>query len=254
MTSFSAYGAPISFAEVAQAYLSTYSNELPQLQKITMFTQANTTEYGKRKIVFDMFQLLGIKDLYTYINIDKEHLITLLNDADIVSNAKEPGKHLMSKIDRTLTISGEAILAHLLANPLNDLEVLKTRKQFISDLISDENLYNQIKKLVLQLKSVEQNITSLLSDTVDFTKKFKGLYFGPQLIEPFDTANINPTRKALNQAQALKYKPGLALNKSALALDISNRYQEVVSPISSSLYVTVPYALFMKALGQLDRY
>jgi hypothetical protein len=56
---------------------------------------------------------------------------------------------------------------------------------------------------------------------------------------------------AKNKLETLKYQPSLLLNKSALALDISNRYDEIATPIGTGVASAVFFATLVKSTALL---
>jgi DNA mismatch repair protein MutS len=77
----------------------------------------------------------------------------------------EPGYHLMSRINKTTTVLGEAALATLLVTPTSDIQLLQERQYILKAFLND---FEQVKRLTTQLKiyqNAEQGVVSFWTAT-----------------------------------------------------------------------------------------
>lgn len=111
-----------------------------------------------------------------------------------------PSYHLLSRINKTITVLGESALASLLAVPTADLAELTQRQQFIKLLCKDQLLYQKIKELLHQYKRSEQSMLSFWSDreplyNEEYDKYLTRLFYQKGRIAVNKNASSLQTRK-----------------------------------------------------------
>ena len=84
-----------------------------------------------------------------------------------------PAHHLLSRINRTNTVLGEAVLATLLVTPTNDIDLLRQRQHMIKVLIDDPVTCQKIKKIVCNYQKSESSLLSFWTITDPlYTKEY----------------------------------------------------------------------------------
>ncbi|WP_342265037.1 MutS-related protein [Cardinium endosymbiont of Philonthus spinipes] len=106
-----------------------------------------------------------------------------------------PTYHVLSRINKTITVLGEGALASLIAAPIADIEVLTKRQQCIDFLLQNKQLYNDLQSELQRYKSSEKGMLSFWTET------------DPLYTKEYDKYLTN-----------LFYKPSAAANKSAFLL------------------------------------
>ena len=92
----------------------------------------------------------------------------------------DPGYHLLSRINRTTTTLGEAVLASLLATPTSNLEVLRERQHIIQTLLDNPRAVEELESTLQTYEDGEQSFLSLWTKTdplcskeyTEYMKKF----------------------------------------------------------------------------------
>lgn len=68
---------------------------------------------------------------------------------------KNTHKHLLNTLNHTVTVFGEAALAHMLANPTTDVQLLRKRQGFIKELVNNDELFTQLDDMLEDIAKVE---------------------------------------------------------------------------------------------------
>lgn len=76
-----------------------------------------------------------------------------------------PTYHVLSRINKTITVLGEGALASLIAAPIADIEVLTKRQRCIDFLLQNKQLYNDLQSELQRYKSSEKGMLSLWTKT-----------------------------------------------------------------------------------------
>jgi hypothetical protein len=80
-------------------------------------------------------------------------------------NTSNPTYNLISRINRTTSVLGEAALATLIATPTTDIAMLKERQQVLKSLINQKALFSALKEELKNYQEAEQSITSFWTST-----------------------------------------------------------------------------------------
>lgn len=91
--------------------------------------------------------------------------------------------HLFSKIDCTRTVFGQAALASMVAQPIDDIELLSRRQNLVRELVQNEQLFQQVDETMKQLATKESDLLSFWQDEDTVGKKVRNaLYFNNRLL------------------------------------------------------------------------
>lgn len=93
-----------------------------------------------------------------------------------------PAYHLLSRINKTITVLGEAALASLIAAPTANLETLRKRQRFIDFLRQKTQLYLDLKSQLQNYKTSEKAMLSFWTATEplyvkEYDKYLTGLFY-----------------------------------------------------------------------------
>ncbi|MGE0207116.1 MAG: hypothetical protein AB7R69_04700, partial [Candidatus Babeliales bacterium] len=106
----------------------------------------------------------------------------LLKKMEIFSGDETSSAHLFSKVARTRTIAGEAALARMLAEPIQDISLLKERQNIIQELINNQDLFEKLDAELQAIKEVESFLYSYFQQEDPTNKElFKKSYFRDSL-------------------------------------------------------------------------
>jgi DNA mismatch repair protein MutS len=84
-----------------------------------------------------------------------------------------PAYHLMSRINRTVTVLGESVLATLLVTPTNNLEELTKRQHIIQNFLDSTEEADRLRASLRHYQEAEQSVLSLYTPTDPlYTKEY----------------------------------------------------------------------------------
>ena len=169
----------MSYAQIADRYVKPLTQEKYRQKQdstapnmffsttmnnaITRAKQAAEKMIGLREQKEVLFNLLSSQKMVSG-HATYSPLETVAYDLNFFSykskNMNEQSQHLFSKINRTETIFGEAYLAHMLANPIRDIEKLKKRQKIIRALVNDDALFKDFETIVNKIKAHQEGILS----------------------------------------------------------------------------------------------
>ena len=173
--------------DVVKEYRKAYDQEeISQLKKISKTQQSNE--------VLGNFSETTLQELIFKI-IDFSKYSETLKKNDIIGpkeyeelnffsgSPAKPKDTFLSKLTKTTTLSGKAVLSLILANPTNDLKVLQERKEILEFLISHKDVYKQLCDILNYFKKIEPSIISLynygdfLFSQLYYDKLFQDFYY-----------------------------------------------------------------------------
>jgi len=133
------------------------------------------TEKTKREVVFN--HIFAKSQRY---NLLKQEMAPILNayawgDLHLFCGTTSvPGHHLLSRVNRTVTMLGEGMLATFLATPTSNIGELTKRQHMIQAFLNSTTEANQIKASLRRYQEAEQSIFSLWTSTDPlYTKEYK---------------------------------------------------------------------------------
>ena len=171
----------ISYQEIGDPYISSFGIVEVQKPKETSkeadkkkldLTIPVLSEHEKRQLLFELMARNehkgGLQD-----ELITQALRITLKDLDIYyGNGKDTQQTLMSHINYTDTVFGEVQLAHQLAHPIADVSLLQKRQAFIKELVSNEELFNELDSILNQLKKAESGFFSFSRSEDPVTAEF----------------------------------------------------------------------------------
>ncbi len=166
--------------DIADAYIRSFPSEVEDTGLTVKEHAAHEirpprlTESTKRGVVFN--RLFTKSKAYTLL---QQKMAPILNEyvwGDLhifYGTTSEPSYHLMSRINRTVTILGEGVLATLLVTPTSNLEELRKRQHMIRTFLDNTVEADQLKASLCRYQEAEQSILSLwtLTDPL-YTKEY----------------------------------------------------------------------------------
>lgn len=213
---------PVSYAEIGEQLMSAHGLVIHNNQRVDEYGVPVLSQQEKRKILFSALAdqeknqaIPGHEPIY-------EATRSIIRDLELfyTQGSDNHARTLFSQIDNTSTVFGEAVLAKMLARPTSDLHVLQERRQLIQRLVEDEELFDEVAKLLEKTKKTESALLSFWQ-VEDATKKtlLKGFYFNNLFTNRF--------------------------NKSAAALELlarSNNFWNICWPTFSDIvYNAIPH-------------
>lgn len=180
-----------SYAKIGDLYLKSFDiiekqedattlEKLKKENKEIKLQPKILSEQEKRKITFDN---LARQTHHTQpeksTKLDKE----FLNKMELFCSSNEnKNAHLLSHINHTHTVFGEATLARILAEPTDDHNELLKRQAIIKELIADEDLFNSLDEKLKKIKEVETHLLAFFQPDHPVNEElFNNLYFGSHL-------------------------------------------------------------------------
>jgi DNA mismatch repair protein MutS len=119
-------------------------------------------------------------------SLDNHALLNVLKETEIFQG--NSNKTIFDKINHTVTIFGKTELAHMLANP-ESLKVLQQRQAFIKELVTNEELFNNLESLLQEVQTAEKGIFSFWKEENQATKDYleKQLFFNKNSLKQFNS-------------------------------------------------------------------
>lgn len=185
---------PMTYTEIGDQLISAHGvieqkptkpmtyEEKEKQEKEVKLEIAPLSQVDRQKIVFGA--LAESPDTFITPDTQKEYIYQaqrlLVSDLELFCSRDEQnrGNTLFAAIDNTKTVFGQAALANILAHPTDDVAVLQGRQELIKELINNPELFNELEKLILQVKKEESNIFSFWQEPNKATRDlFDTLYF-----------------------------------------------------------------------------
>lgn len=117
--------------------------------------------------------------------IDSPELLTLVKDLELfVGQGEDVSGHIFNKVNNTVTVFGEIALAHMLANPTTDMALLQKRQALIKELISNQELFNQVEAQLVRAKNAENGFLSFWKEEDQPTREYLDSFY-------FNKLNLN---------------------------------------------------------------
>jgi hypothetical protein len=195
------------------------------------------TERDKQEVIYNLF---ASREGHTP---DCPSISTLAKDLELfVGQGANPHKHVLEKISHTRTTFGHAKLAHMLANPLTDINQLQKRQNLIKKLLDDQELFDQIEKLLQQIQQTENNFFSYWK-TEKATQDFldKRLFFKRGVLREYNTSPVamEVVTRLCNAGTAL-----IILGPLLGAMVYKYIDGKFIMPLDHNQPVTEPYTLY----------
>lgn len=179
----------------------------------------------KRKVCLS--KLLGGSSQHYLLQKNMEKILNSYAWDDLklyYGTTSDPGYHLISKINRTITQLGEGVLATMIATPSSNIDFIKERQKIIKTFISKSEETDKLKESLKKYKDSEQSIFSF------WTKR-----------EPLYSKEYNDY---MNRKFYYKNKQS---NKSANSLEFSKRfYRDWWDILSGPLF---PLEFYLLGIG-----
>jgi DNA mismatch repair protein MutS len=138
---------------------------------------AELGEKTKREVVFN--SIFAKSKKYAFL---QENMTPVLNQyawGDLhlfYGTTSERASHLMSRINRTVTVLGESVLATLLVTPTSNLEELARRQRIIQIFLDSTEEVDRLKASLRRYQEAEQSVLSLWTPTDPLYTKEYGKY------------------------------------------------------------------------------
>jgi DNA mismatch repair protein MutS len=168
--------------DIADYYIKSFFSEGKDTEAATVkehaaheIRPAKLGEKTKREVVFN--RIFTESKKYALL---QEKTVPVLNKyawGDLhlfYGTTSEPAHHLLSRINRTVTILGEGVLATLLVTPTSSLEELGKRQQVIQTFLDSTVEVDQLKASLQRYQAAEQSVLSLFTPTDPlYTKEYR---------------------------------------------------------------------------------
>jgi DNA mismatch repair protein MutS len=167
---------------IADYYIKSFPSEGSAMEVATEkehaaheIRPAKLGDKTKREVVFNRIFTKSKK--YALL---QEKMLPVLNEyawGDLhlfYGTTSAPSYHLMSRINRTVTVLGEGVLATLMVTPTSNLEELAKRQHLIQTLLESTEEVDRLKASLRHYQEAEQSILSLWTPTDPlYTKEYK---------------------------------------------------------------------------------
>ncbi len=157
-------GQELNYNKVGELYLQSFESiapeEKPSNEPIDFKSETQLSDREMRSITFSAFASTpdNQQNKKTYSDLE-----TAAKDLNLFSyQSKEQGSEknsLFSKINNTVTVLGEAVLAKQLANPIANIDQLNKKQAFITLLLNNEELFQKLNDTI---KSIVDDQSGLL--------------------------------------------------------------------------------------------
>lgn len=194
-----------SYQEIAQLYIPSLSNATEEekiFRRLTEQTEAPRIKNSKNEeeppTEKEQIELLFRVLLQNHSSKSKQNKICTINiykNLEIFcgSDFEQAGRHLLSIIDNTKTVSGRIALAKILFLPTDDASFLQKRQLVIKELIENKELFNLIDKHLETIKTAELCLASFWKKaSEEVNEYYKKSYFTNRLL-----TGLNKSQTAL---------------------------------------------------------
>ncbi|HSW73939.1 MAG TPA: hypothetical protein VLG71_02165, partial [Candidatus Limnocylindria bacterium] len=183
---------PITYAELGEQILSAHGLVLNASQVTDDYGVPVLSKQEKRKMLFAALADYEKREEHQGHEAVHEAVRSIIKDLELfyTQGSTNHARTLFTQLDQTTTVFGEAVLAKMLASPTADIGTLRKRQALVSDLVEDQDLFDEVVRIVQQAQKTESSLLSFWMPE-DATKKqvVKGFYFTGAVTKQF---NKNP--------------------------------------------------------------
>jgi len=170
---------------IADEYIKSFSTQaekqqdaaIAEIEKDTPTHAIRPPKLGAatiRQVIFN--HILAKSNQLSAVQQAMEPVLNVYAWADLklfYGTTTNAGHHLLSRINRTTTVLGEAVLATLLVTPTSDLTVLQERQQILQVLLNNPSQLAALKKRLHDYHDAEQSMVSFWTTTDPlYTKEY----------------------------------------------------------------------------------
>lgn len=135
-----------------------------------------------------------------------------------------PDKNLWSKIDRSQTHLGRAVLAKMLCHPTKDLETLKSRQLFLRSLTISHELFDKFDSVISRVKKAQKDLLNIigsdpLKDWQNILHESYGIYWSNA--DEFGGKGNKPIKDLWDGLKKINSDFRRTMDSSALAMNLS---------------------------------
>ncbi len=189
-------------SEVADHYLKSFSNELDELgidlakESTEKLNEAKPPELGsinRTQIIFN--EIFGDSSLFSILEKNMPKVLNEYSWDDLrilYGTTSSPSYHLLSKINKTYSDMGKAVLACMLVTPTVNIKTLKSRQNIIKGFQKHKKDTADIKLFLKVFKSSENSILSFWSK--------KDPLFGKEYVKYMNSYFYSKTNKKYNKS------------------------------------------------------
>ena len=160
-----------SFGVIQDQKPRDLENNTQQKSKKLNLTIPVLSDHEKRQMLFEI--MAKRKDSDAQESAYSDAIRIMLKDLDAYYGfGKDSKETLMSHLNYTDTTFGEVQLAYLLAHPVADNSLLQKRQSFIEELVSNEELCNELDAILNQVKKAESGFFSFKKSEDPVTGEF----------------------------------------------------------------------------------
>jgi DNA mismatch repair protein MutS len=201
--------------------------------------QLNPSPEYKRRFVFSMLQDHEKRQPSHNTTSDILDFVTWQDLHLLCGPRSNPALYLGAQIDRTVTEMGRAILFKKLVQPINDIAELTSQQALVRELVTNQELFDQLDRALKALSTSENVIYSFSADDI-----FKSFTARRELKIPLCK------ELAIKSCREL----GEKLNKNSIAMNISERMEEIRHALALGSMAAGTVVLPLYALIKLTRY
>ena len=124
------------------------------------------SELDQTRVVFELFSMFGSKQQSKVLNKN------VWKDLELFCGSGDDASvHLLSRLDRTNTIFGKAALAHILAAPISDIQLLRGRQALVRHFLDSTQSFDELDAALNDIAGVQETVLSFWKPTTDFREK-----------------------------------------------------------------------------------
>jgi DNA mismatch repair protein MutS len=192
------------FSQISSQYLNSFSKPTLKPEEIDLLKNTDPKDYKEtlkkiikkkkeefryKKIIFELFdQNQNSKNAYQNPCLLND---TLWQDLEIFCGEHNPASHLLSKINRTQTHSGTAMLAKMLVEPTTNITELQKRQNIIKELAGNQALFKQLNSIVSEYAGIENEVLSFWYEKNFNTLFSSDFYFPPYPLDLLPDSILN---------------------------------------------------------------
>jgi DNA mismatch repair protein MutS len=190
---------------------------------------ATLSDYEKKKIAFAI--LSHNKETI----LTDETVVSLIRELEIFTNRNNPGtKSVFSTLNRTSTTFGEIHLAHMLANPTDDVTVLTKRQALIRELVKNDDLFNSLDLLLTKIKKTENGFLALTKHDELLDEHLNDSFYFPSWLAKEKQLNTSPLALQTAKMVGDLWAPALATVNILVSEILEKRRNEALILLGSS--------------------
>ncbi len=165
----------------AIGFVDKEKKELTQEEKTKALKEIPQLSDGEKlKLVFEILDAHGQVNAQNMPVSSYQAMRTTSKELELFfAQGSNSTKHLFSKINHTTTVMGQAALAKMMMEPIDDIQKLRNRQAFVRELVNNGNLFNELNSLLSSLAQKESDLFSFWQKTNPVSEQVIAMLYLP---------------------------------------------------------------------------